>query len=216
MKINEIFLSIDGEVNPWGQGTPSLFYRLQGCNLKCDYCDTPKSQDISGGIEMTIQELKKEWLKIFPPRPKITITGGEPLLQEEELLQFLNELFPYQPKVSIETNGTLSLGRFRNLTKPNPNISLIVDWKLNEKRIHPLEYINLAPWDFIKFIIGDREDYECAKRDLKTIINTKARIAFSPFIESIIDPTILWEWITEDKLFNVILNIQLHKWLGLR
>ena len=94
MKVKEIFYSIQGEGGR--QGEASIFIRLAGCNLNCDFCDT----DWKDGKFMTIQEIKKEISQY--PSDWIVWTGGEPTLQLTDLIlaQFSNY------KHAIETNGT--------------------------------------------------------------------------------------------------------------
>lgn len=229
MQVHSIFTSMDGEVNPWGQGTPSIFVRLQGCNLRCSYCDIPEAQEIKDDNLTAEQVLAKIEKRIHPDWPffagfhhknmwpKVTITGGEPLLQQEEVHHLLNLLFPLKMRISIETNGTISLSRFRNLTKPNPNVSLIVDWKFDQRRIAIEEYLELAAWDWIKFVIADREHYELVRMETHTLIargKLQARVAFSPIHESLPAHT-LAKWILDDRLWWVTLNLQLHKYIGL-
>jgi 7-carboxy-7-deazaguanine synthase len=219
MQIHSIFLSLDGEVNFMGQGIPSAFVRLQGCNLgdeTCPWCDTKDSRNPAGGQVMTIEQVFQAIMDIGCP--KVTITGGEPLLQEDEIHQLLNRLFPYNIRISIETNGTQSLGRFRNLTKPNPDVCLVVDWKFDERRIWREEYENLTPWDWIKFIIDNRGNYELARQEVKSLIargKTQARIAFSA-VHGLLPGETLAHWILDDQLWQVSLNVQIHKFLNLK
>ena len=218
MRINEIFTGIDGEVNFMGQGTPSLFIRMQGCNMDppCPYCDTPKSLNPKSGTEMTIREIKRHWLDIPEPRPKITITGGEPLFQEDELHELLNALFPYSVKVSIETNGTLSLDRFRNVRKPNKDICLVVDLKLDQER-KETTFRYLRDWDWVKMVIQNKSDFNVARGNLLWLrkIGCEARFALSPAMGGDFAPAQLWEWMKADGLFDVVLNVQLHRIIGL-
>ena len=88
MKIHSHFISIDGEVNKWGQGVPSVFLRLQNCNLRCSYCDIPEAQDPKGGRVLSVDQIV-EIIRGYECE-KITITGGEPLLQEDEIHELLN------------------------------------------------------------------------------------------------------------------------------
>ena len=102
--VQEMYSSIDGEINYWGQGFPSIFIRLAGCNLNCPYCDTKYAKDTDGAKAFAPEELKKSILKIFPGYKKITITGGEPLLQATALYNFI-KLLEDEYLISIETNG---------------------------------------------------------------------------------------------------------------
>jgi len=221
MKVHSIFTSIDGEVNAQGQGTPSVFIRMQGCNLGCPYCDAPDAQEQKDDNLTVDQVMASIWAKINPigfnppPYPKITITGGEPLLQQDEIHQLLNRLFPHNFKVSIETNGTIALNRFRNLTRPNPGVCLVVDYKLHMLPVllPAVDFSALCPWDWIKFVISNRLDYDMAK-EIVLNMGTRARIAFSPVHESLPGNT-LAQWILADRLWQVTLNCQIHKFLSL-
>ncbi len=101
MKINEIFYSLQGEGR--FTGTPSIFVRMSGCNLSCDFCDTQHHR----GMEMTEDEILKEVSK-YPAR-HVVITGGEPTLQLS--LSLVNSLHCDGKSVQIETNGTRPLDR---------------------------------------------------------------------------------------------------------
>lgn len=222
MKIHSVFYSVDGEVNFMGQGTPSVFLRLQGCNLRCPWCDTKDSRDLDRyWKDLDIFEIKDMLLDFFPLSmrgPKITITGGEPLLQEDEIHVLLNLLFPYEIKISIETNGTISLARFLR-PRPNPDICLVVDWKprsAGSGELNMAEYHKLRPWDWIKFPVASREDYEQARNFIR-LLDTEARTAISPILpqSQIRSVKELWEWMRDDGLHEVSLNVQLHKFVNL-
>lgn len=99
MKVNEIFYSLQGE--GYHTGTPAVFLRFSGCNLKCDFCDTNHED----GTEMSHAEIV-EAVTCFPSR-HIVITGGEPSLQLDHLLvSMLHEVGFY---IQVETNGTHTL-----------------------------------------------------------------------------------------------------------
>ncbi len=100
MKINETFVSIQGEINV---GCLAFFIRFSGCNLNCSYCDTKYANDSS--INITDKELIEKAICF----PRVVITGGEPFLQKYELAIFVEKLFKRKPDiiVEIETNGTL-------------------------------------------------------------------------------------------------------------
>lgn len=99
MKVNEIFYSIQGEGHY--AGTPAVFVRLQGCNLKCKFCDTNHSAGKEMSNVMILQEVQKYPAKV------VIITGGEPLLQDIEPL--VDTLQKHRYKVNIETNGTIPM-----------------------------------------------------------------------------------------------------------
>ena len=99
MRVNEIFYSLQGE--GYHSGTPAVFVRFSGCNLRCPFCDT----DHENGVEMTEEEVVGA-VKHYPAR-LVVITGGEPALQLTERL--VNALHVIDKMVAVETNGTLAL-----------------------------------------------------------------------------------------------------------
>lgn len=99
MKINEIFYSIQGE--GFHTGTPAVFIRFSGCNLKCPFCDT-KHQD---GEEMAVKQITDKVSQY--PAKMVVLTGGEPGLQITP--QFVRELKMIGKYVAVETNGTIQL-----------------------------------------------------------------------------------------------------------
>jgi len=212
MKINEIFRSIDGEVNKWGQGIWSTFIRTQGCNLRCSYCDTKQAQDRwSGGSDMSIPEImaKVYELKVR----KVTITGGEPLIQEETI-DLINSLWTHHFEISLETNGSQPLGPILN------SVNIVMDYKLpssGQERFMDLDnFYLLKASDCAKFVIGNEEDYERAKEVVKGRKKCLAKYYFSPTIPGF-DPLELMKRMEQDELFNLVgLNVQIHKLIGVR
>ncbi|WP_048151384.1 7-carboxy-7-deazaguanine synthase QueE [Methanolacinia paynteri] len=152
MKVFEIFPSIQGE-GPY-QGIPSAFIRLSGCNLRCRWCDTPKTQDGSSGEEMTVDEVFGQVKKLGLSH--VCITGGEPLIQQDELLSLLRDLHEDGYIVEIETNGTID---------PVPVMeysSVCMDVKCpssGEKSFAPFVK-KLRPSDCVKFVVEGKEDLE--------------------------------------------------------
>ena len=107
MRVNEIFRSINGEVNSIGQGSFCTFIRLAGCSLRCSYCDTEYAQDPKSGREMSVEEIITE-VKNLGCR-NVTITGGEPLDQRLDLHYLLQKLWFSKHNIVVETNGHHSL-----------------------------------------------------------------------------------------------------------
>jgi 7-carboxy-7-deazaguanine synthase len=221
MRIHSVFLGIDGEVNFWGQGRPSYFIRLQKCNIHCSYCDIPEAQGPgSEKQDFTIEQIFQNIMQVGCT--KITITGGEPLLQEPEIHQLLNLLFPYNIACSVETNGTLSTRKFRDSVRPYDRISLVVDYKLLTKgpgpwpSMNPDAFSHLIEMDWVKILIGDRPDFENAIKVMENIreLGCKARFALSPIHETLLGKE-LAQWILDAKMWDVTLNCQIHKWLDL-
>lgn len=199
MKVNEIFLSIQGE--GLSAGFPTVFVRFAGCNLRCGYCDTKYAYH--DGNNMTTDEIMKEINKY--PYKRVCLTGGEPLLQSEinSLLLLLQNHI-----VTIETNGSVTLDNI-NMKKLH---SFVMDMKTPSSGCcEQMMFSNfklLSQKDEIKFVIGSRNDYEWAKSIIDRYY-IKATITFSPCYGEIAYSD-LAEWILEDKL-DVRFQLQLHK-----
>ncbi len=211
IKVNEIFVSADGEVNAFGQGRLSTFIRLAGCNLDCFHCDTKYAQTDEGAKEMSIEQILATVARIGCPN--ITLTGGEPLLQSEsiELIESLACDGGYH--LIVETNGSMPIPT----THLNLVGSWIVDYKLNHPDVMELSaFRNLRNQDWVKFVIRNRTDYIEA-RQVKTLLKEagcQGRVAFSPVKG--FKPGILLNWLIDDKEWNVTINIQLHKLVGFK
>ncbi len=200
MKINEIFHSIQGE--GFDAGRPTIFIRLTGCNLRCSYCDTTYA--FYEGKEMEIEEIMEE-IKKWRCR-RVCITGGEPLLQED-VYSLIDSLLEKGYDVSVETNGSIDI---RKLVERNVTIKM--DYKLpssgmNEKMLE--ENIHwLREKDEIKFVIGNREDYEYALGIMKRY-SPKCHIVVQP-VWNKMDVKKVAQWILDDGI-DAILSLQIHK-----
>lgn len=206
MQIIEIFNSIDGEVNDLGQGTLSTFIRLAGCNLSCSYCDTASSQNPQAGKQMSIEEILDEVIRIGCR--KITVTGGEPLLQAEELSALIDLLHGEHCHVSMETNGTL------DLTSIHAADCIIMNYKMQSP---PLDsnYLRLSPRDYIKIMVDDSKIL--CQEYLSDLIDwidhrTHARIAVSPVLAQVSAQELL-SYLQKYHLWWAQINLQLHKFV---
>jgi len=203
LKINEIFVSIQGESSL--AGFPCVFVRLTGCNLRCSYCDTPYAYE--EGEELTLNEVKE---RIRSYRiPLVEITGGEPLLQAETP-KLIHSLLDEGYRVLLETNGSLDISGVDRRCKR------IVDVKLpgsgEEGKNNRDNLKALTPMDELKFVLSHKEDYLYAKNTLLSLSPLLLRemvINFSPVMGRL-DAAELSSWILQDRLF-VRLNLQLHK-----
>jgi len=203
LKINEIFYSIQGESS--AMGLPCVFVRLTYCNLRCSYCDTEyafyEGKDTS--VDEIFVEVKKYGCKL------VEITGGEPLVQEN-VNELMKQLCDNGYKVMIETGGSLSI---KDIDK---RVKIIMDLKTpSSKMMNKNLYENidcLKPEDEVKFVIGNREDYQWSKEIInKYGLSEKVIVLMSPVFNEIgnID---LARWILDDKP-NVRFQIQLHKYI---
>ena len=106
MKVNETFFSVQGE--GVYTGLPTVFIRLQGCNLRCTWCDTVYAQDpLAPCKEMTVEDVRGEVMRLGPTSEWVCITGGEPLYQALEIGELVKALHERGRKVEIETNGSI-------------------------------------------------------------------------------------------------------------
>jgi len=223
--INEIFTSIDGEVNRYGQGGLTTFIRFSGCSLRCPYCDTKQAQNKLSGALMTIDEIIQQ-IKT----PRVTITGGEPLEQIEgfkTLMYHLLSPFDSEYLVSIETNGTIEIP-FDEFLYAGRRIGWVIDYKLDYDTISPYRnFKNAGKGDWIKIIIGNNDrkdpipktvkDYQLAKDAFNNFrkLGTKARFAIG-FVNPKRDAKHVVKWLVDDQIFDIHLNIQLHKFIDMK
>jgi len=222
LSVCSIFDSIDGEYNAFkGAGQLSTFIRLQGCNLRCTYCDTEQAQERASINKMEIDDILSH-----VNCSKVTITGGEPLLQKEGVIELCKRLTAKDIKVTIETNGSIAFGDdFQDLMEDD--VRFVVDYKLtssgeNESMAKDMFADDLYEEDVIKFVIGSRDDYEEAcKLVCANLFGWTAQIVFSPMlyknnktIEEHYDMAIaqdIVKWMLEDELNDVIFSLQIHK-----
>jgi 7-carboxy-7-deazaguanine synthase len=219
MQITEIYKSIQGESSY--SGLPCVFVRLTACNLRCTWCDSEFT--FTGGKAMSADQVEAEVQRLAPGGGLVEVTGGEPLLQEKELVPFMQRLLDLGYKVLLETSGE------RPLAGVPAGVLKIMDVKCpgsGEGASFRADNLDaLMPRDEVKFVIADRRDYEFA-RDFtrKNGLNGRvANVIFSPAFKKdaagardashcLLDPRALAEWILADSL-DVRLGLQLHKFI---
>lgn len=208
-KVVEIFESINGEGKKAGQ--LALFIRFQKCNLNCSYCDTKwANKDDSPYSLMSLEELYK---KVVESGIKnITITGGEPLLQEKIEI-FLKKLAE-NPEISveIETNGSINLKKFREI-KNGPSFTM--DYKLpksNMEKFMDLENFKyLTKKDTVKFVANDIDDLEKAREIIeKYSLVEKCAVYISPVFGKIELSSIV-DFMKKYNMNGVNMQLQIHK-----
>lgn len=218
MQITEIYKSLQGESTY--AGLPCVFVRLTGCNLRCSWCDTEYS--FYGGRRMSSSQVLEEVRRLSPSSGGLVeITGGEPMLQERELVPFMRDLVEAGYRVLLETSGE------RPLENVPPAVVKIVDVKCpgsNEGESFRLENLGaLRINDEVKFVLAGRADYEFA-RDFVAVHHLAAQvhaILFSPAFRQeasgprnvshcLVDPAELAEWMLEDNV-PARLGLQIHK-----
>lgn len=201
LRLTEIFYSLQGESN--SSGWPTIFIRLTGCPLRCQYCDTAYA--FQGGKKYSFSTILEK-LKSYPCL-RICITGGEPLAQKA-CIPFMNLLIEEGYTVSIETSGA------RDIQAIHPKITVVMDLKtpdsLEEGKNLYQNIAYLKPGDQIKFVICSEKDYLWAKQIIiSQPIPDFVDILFSPSWGQLAATT-LADWILADQL-NVRFQIQLHK-----
>ena len=201
--INEIFYSIQGESSRIG--LPTIFIRLTGCPLRCQYCDSEYAFYEGGKMRMSsiLNKIKKY------PTKYVTVTGGEPLAQQS-CLKLLAKLCNFGYDVSLETSGAINVSNVDKRVKKIIDIKTPGSAEENKNKFENLKHLTTK--DEIKFVICDQSDYVWAKKNIieKNMANI-CEIIFSPAHESI-KPKNLANWILKDQL-NVRMQIQLHKYL---
>ena len=202
LRITEIFHSLQGESKT--VGIPTVFVRLTGCPLRCQYCDTAYAFD--GGELMELDTIKAVLEEVGCGY--VTVTGGEPLAQPN-CLPLLEQLCDSGYNVSIETSGAMPIEQV------DKRVSIVMDLKTPaSKEVDKNRYENIAflkPADQVKFVICDEKDYIWSKAQLDQydLVAKVNEILFSPSFEEI-EPVQLAEWILRDKL-KIRMQMQLHK-----
>ncbi|MGD1005486.1 MAG: radical SAM protein [Methanoregulaceae archaeon] len=202
MKIAEIFKSLQGEGK--NQGKPCLFIRFAGCNLHCRWCDTPDAQ--MGGIEMALDSVLEQVWRVHPPY--VCITGGEPLLQADQLEPLLASLNKQGTMIDIETNGTIDFTQFQKYAL------ICMDVKCpSSGETSDLTLLNkIRKEDSVKFVVKDETDCRYAQE----IINEHqiaGEIFFSPVYGTDYKPIIKFILINN---LPVRFQLQLHKIVGVK
>ena len=203
VRITEIFHSLQGESRTSGYTT--VFIRLTGCPLRCEYCDTEYA--FKGGEWFSLEEILKEVKKYNVKY--ITVTGGEPLAQTR-CINLLQLLCDEGYEVSLETSGAL------DISEVDPRVSRVMDLKtLASKEESKNLYSNielLTSHDQLKFVICDRDDYDWAVNKIKEYdLLNRCEVIFSTSHQQL-KPQQLADWIIEDEL-AVRFQMQLHKYL---
>ncbi|MBX9399969.1 7-carboxy-7-deazaguanine synthase QueE [Lysobacter sp. BMK333-48F3] len=201
LRLTEIFLSLQGESN--SIGWPTVFVRLTGCPLRCQYCDTAYA--FHGGewweFEAILAEVAKHGAR------HVCVTGGEPLAQKR-CIALLEKLCDAGYDVSLETSGAIDIGPV------DARVSRVLDIKTpGSAEVHRNLWSNLpllTARDQVKFVICSREDYDWSKAVVAEHRLTEVcDVLFSPSFTQI-KPSDLADWIVADRL-PVRFQLQLHK-----
>jgi 7-carboxy-7-deazaguanine synthase len=219
MQVTEIYKSLQGESTH--AGLPCVFVRLTGCNLRCSWCDSEYT--FQGGRKMDTEAVRDEVMRLSPNGGLVEITGGEPMLQERELLPLMRQLLEAGCRVLLETSGE------RPLERVPQGVIKIVDVKCPDSgeagTFHIENLETLTAHDEVKFVLSGRADYEFA-RDFTCRHHLAERVnavLFSPAFRKhatgtrdsshcLLDPQELAEWMLADDV-PARLGLQLHKFI---
>ncbi len=211
LPVAEHFVSINGEGQKSGQ--LAIFIRFTGCNLKCNYCDTIWANMPDAPFEkMTIDEIcalvKQSGVN------NVTLTGGEPLLQP--LIKELIEKLLVLPdiRVEIETNGSVSIKQWEN---HDERLEFTLDYKLPgsgmQSHMNTDNYKYLKRSDTVKFVCSDENDLLKAKEIIDTYkLAGRCGLYLSPVFGRI-EPDMMVEFMKENKMNDVNLQLQMHKFI---
>lgn len=202
LRITEIFHSLQGESR--SVGLPTVFVRLTGCPLRCQYCDTAYA--FEGGSIVTLDDIAARVLELGADY--VTVTGGEPLAQPN-CLPLLTQLCDAGLSVSLETGGAMPIADV------DERVSIVLDLKtpgsLEADRNLYDNISRLGKNDQVKFVICDRNDYDWSrsKLDQYDLVDKAGEILFSPSWNQV-QPSELAQWVLDDHL-PVRMQLQLHK-----
>lgn len=203
LRITEIFFSLQGETRT--AGIPTIFIRLTGCPLRCQYCDSAYA--FQGGQYHSIDEIIAN-IKQYQTR-YVTVTGGEPLAQVA-VHELMRELCDLDYEVSLETSGALPVGQV------DPRVIKVLDLKtpgsLEQSKNDWSNIEHLDAKDQVKFVICDRNDYDwCVKILEEYRLNHICQVLFSASFEQLSLKN-LADWIIQDQL-PVRMQLQMHKYI---
>jgi 7-carboxy-7-deazaguanine synthase len=219
MQITEIYKSLQGESTY--AGLLCVFVRLTGCNLRCSWCDSEYT--FHGGRKMTLEEVRNEVRGLSPQGGLVEITGGEPMLQEREVVPLMERLAEDGYTVLLETSGERPLGRVPASVVKIVDVKCPQSGEADTFRMENLE--TLTHHDEVKFVLSGRADYEFARDFTKQhrLAERVRAVLFSPAFRKDaagvrdsshcqLDPQHLAEWMIADSV-PARLGLQLHKFI---
>jgi len=210
-KVVEKFVSINGEARCAGE--LACFIRFAGCNLNCVYCDTKWANEPEAPYEILSEEEIYAYIKDTGVK-NVTLTGGEPLLQENisRLLKLLSK--DKELRIEIETNGAVDIEPFCNI---GDNITFTMDYKLlgsgmNDKMIMS-NYDVLRECDTVKFVVSDKNDLQVAKTIIEEYNLVKRVAVYFSSSFGQIEPEDIVNFMIENNMNDIRFQLQIHKYI---
>ena len=223
LKLVEMFKSIEGE--GLRSGYVCTFIRTFGCPCRCVYCDSMYANETGHGVDirdMTVDEIV-QYCK-DNKTPYVTLTGGEPLVQPD-MAELIKKLLQNGFKVNVETSGAVDISKFKQLVYDTDaefnNLIFTVDYKslssgCNDMMIENNFMDNIDFWDVVKFVVGNKEDLD----DMKLLLTNMREFhgadmphVFVSPIFGMIEPKEIVEYLKDNDLFDVRMQLQIHKFI---
>jgi 7-carboxy-7-deazaguanine synthase len=218
MYLIETYKSVQGESS--FAGVPCIFVRLAGCNLRCSWCDSEYT--FKGGYKQSVDEVEATVAALAPVR-LVEFTGGEPMLQERELIPLMDRLLAQGYTLMIETSGERPLANVPEAVHKIVDVKCPGSGEGGTFRMENLE--TLTGRDEVKFVISDRADYEFAREFTLQhgLAERVGSVLFSPAFKKApslerstsncaLDPRELVEWMLADGV-PARLSLQIHKYI---
>ncbi len=206
LNINEIFYSIQGESTL--AGLPCTFIRLQGCGLRCSWCDTPYALDVHEQANvLTLDEITATVERFGCTL--VEITGGEPL-EQPHVHDLMSHLCDKGFRVMVETGG------YCDVKQIDPRVKKIVDFKCPSSGMVKRNFMQnidcLTPDDEVKFVVGTEEDYLWTRAlIIEHRLSERCTVLLSP-VFGVLEPVVLSQWLLRDHL-DARLQLQMHKFI---
>lgn len=210
-RIVEKFVSINGEAKAAGE--LACFIRFAGCNLDCSYCDTKWANSKDVPYEIMSKEDIYNYIKETGVR-NVTLTGGEPLIQEniEELIRMLAA--DKTLRIELETNGSVPIAKYADI---GDNVVFTLDYKLPGSGMdgHMVmdNYSYIGKKDAVKFVVSDESDLDCAREIINRFHLDEITTVYLSSSFSRIEPKDIVDYMIEHGMNKVKLQLQLHKYI---
>lgn len=210
-KVVEKFISINGEGRCAGE--LAAFIRFAGCNLNCSYCDTKWANEPNAPYEILSEEEIYAYIKEQGVN-NVTLTGGEPLLQENigRLIKLLSK--DKDLRIELETNGAVTLDDFIDIGE---NVTFTLDYKLPGSKMNHMmvmeNYYLIRNNDTVKFVVSDREDLDKAREIIEKYNLTDRVAVYLSSSFGVIKPEDIVNYMMEHNMNKVRLQLQMHKYI---